>query len=513
MSIVYSNKSFLFSETNTGAKGLNPEDRKNLALSALAGTTTISGLAQEASTSRKFIYKQQEIASTALDAAFAPIEKDSTALFYIPVTKQWIEQTVLSLVLICHSSYSGVVEFFRDILNLSTCKGSVYNIVYSALGKAREINNAQDLSLIKVGAHDEIFQCGKPVLVGCDVQSTYTYLLKLEEHRDSTTWGVRLLDLEGQGMQLNHTIADGGNGLRSGQREAWPDVPCWGDVFHPLYDIGKVVTFLENRAKSTQETVRALEKKITRAKRKNKGAKYSRNLGHARKEAIAAVLLRDDISTLSDWLKNDILSVSGPDMAARQELLDFIVEELLIRESKLAYRIRPVRRLLENQGADLLRFVEPLDIELKGLADTHGIDVYWVRQIFELQSVSVKKNLYWEKARALQSSMKGCFYAVEKAIHRMIEETVRASSMVENLNSRLRNYFFLRKTLGNDYLELLQFFLNHRRYMRSSRSERVGKSPTELLTSESHSHWLELLGYQLFKSSHQIPKSAERKAA
>jgi hypothetical protein len=29
---------------------------------------------------------------------------------------------------------------------------------------------------------------------------------------------------------------------------------------------------------------------------------------------------------------------------------------------------------------------------------------------------------------------------------------VRASSVIENLNSRLRNYFFLRRHLGADYL-------------------------------------------------------------
>ena len=32
-----------------------------------------------------------------------------------------------------------------------------------------------------------------------------------------------------------------------------------------------------------------------------------------------------------------------------------------------------------------------------------------------------------------------------------------------------------------DYLALLQFFLNHRRFLRSERPERVGKSPAELL--------------------------------
>jgi hypothetical protein len=52
--------------------------------------------------------------------------------------------------------------------------------------------------------------------------------------------------------------------------------------------------------------------------------------------------------------------------------------------------------------------------------------------------------------------------------------------------------------LGNDYLALLQFYLNHRRYPRSEQAERVGKSPAELLTGQSHRHWLELLGYTRF---------------
>ena len=78
------------------------------------------------------------------------------------------------------------------------------------------------------------------------------------------------------------------------------------------------------------------------------------------------------------------------------------------------------------------------------------------------------------------------------------DRVVRASSLVENLNSRLRSYFFLRRQLGKDYLTLLQFFLNHRRYLRSDDPRRVGKSPAELLTGEPHAHWLELLGYTRF---------------
>jgi len=52
--------------------------------------------------------------------------------------------------------------------------------------------------------------------------------------------------------------------------------------------------------------------------------------------------------------------------------------------------------------------------------------------------------------------------------------------------------------LGADCLALLQFFLNHRRLQRSAQSERVGKTPAELLTGRAHPHWLEMLGYTRF---------------
>jgi hypothetical protein len=41
---------------------------------------------------------------------------------------------------------------------------------------------------------------------------------------------------------------------------------------------------------------------------------------------------------------------------------------------------------------------------------------------------------------------------------------------------------------------LLEFLLNHRYLERSDRPERMGKNPAELLTGQSHAHWLEMLG-------------------
>ena len=429
-------KSSTSTQVNAKACEITPATRQQIGASAFSGKESITSLSQQHETSRKFVYAQKEKASSALDDAFLDNKKNSDVLFYIPVTKKWLQQVVLSLVLICHSSYGGIIEFFRDIFDLNICKGTIFNILQESLTKGRLINNSQDLSSIKIGAHDEIFQGRVPVLVGCDVESTYTYLLKQVEHRDTTTWGVHLLELSDQGMKLKHTIADGGKGLRSGQREAWPDVPCHGDVFHPLYDIGKVTIFLENRARATIEVVKKLEVKMKSAKKKNRGSKLSAQLGYARKEARAANQLYSDISIMSTWLKKDILSLTGGNLTSRKELLQFIIDELASREKQLPYRIKPIRRLLEIQGEDLLRFVESIDAKLQNLSNTYHVSISMVYQVFELQRLSKNENLYWEQAIDLYSKLGSRFYILQKSIQNISTETVRASSIVENINSR-----------------------------------------------------------------------------
>ena len=96
-----------------------------------------------------------------------------------------------------------------------------HNILQQSIDEVKAVHEEEDLSPVKIGAHDEIFQAGKPVLAGVDVYSTYCYLLTLEESRDADTWAIRLLELQNQGLYPIHTIADGGKGIRAGQAEAW----------------------------------------------------------------------------------------------------------------------------------------------------------------------------------------------------------------------------------------------------------------------------------------------------
>src|SRR5208337_3556892 len=72
-------------------------------------------------------------------------------------------------------------------------------------------------------------------------------------------------------------------------------------------------------------------------------------LSYARSAEAKAIALADEVALLAGWLRDDILSVAGPEYAVRRDLFDFVVAELSARESACPHRIRPVRTLLENQ--------------------------------------------------------------------------------------------------------------------------------------------------------------------
>ncbi|WP_250565027.1 hypothetical protein [Adonisia turfae] len=84
----------------------------------------------------------------------------------------------MDVVLICHSSYRGVVELLRELFDLPLSVGTVHNRMQETAKKAATINQSQELSRIEVGLQDEIFQSDKPVLVGIDAASTYCYLFE-----------------------------------------------------------------------------------------------------------------------------------------------------------------------------------------------------------------------------------------------------------------------------------------------------------------------------------------------
>jgi hypothetical protein len=491
------------------AKSLGPDERLALAVQALAGHQPLSHLADQADVSRKFVYQQADLAQAALDEAFTPTAHDDHVLFHLPVTKAWLRQATLGLTLICHSSYRGVVEFFRDLFDVPISVGTVHNIHREAITAARPHNHTQDLAHVDLAALDELYQNRRPVLVGVDAASTYCFLLTDEDHRDADTWGVRLLELHDRGFAPAATIADFALGLRAGQKQALPDTPCRGDLFHLLHELTPLVTFLEQRAydviarhATLRHQLAKEQRRMRRARARARGAKAAallRQIPVAAVEEAQAITLADDIALLARWLRFDLFAVSGLAYADRLALYAFVVAELQTRIPLCPHRLDPLCTLLINQRDNLLAFARQLDTDLTAVAEQFHLSVDRVRAVLDLQALDPRHPQHWQRDAHLRRQLGDPrFRAVSQAVRDVATTVVRASSVIENLNSRLRNYFFLRRHLDTNYLTLLQFFLNHRRFLRSEHPDRVNQSPAELLTGQPHPHWLELLGYQRF---------------
>src|SRR5262249_27964698 len=269
---------------------------------------------------------------------------DDDVLLELPVTKKWLRQNVLSLLLHCRSSYRGVIHHFHDCLGCHVALGTIHNIVQDAVAGARARNAQVPLSAVDCGLLDEIFQAQRPVLVGVDAASTYCFLLSQESNRDGVTWGVRLLELHDRGLAPDAFLADFCSGLRAGCSGAFAGTPCWGDVFHGLQPAVAVVSALEQQAYAALAARDELERQAARYRQRHGRANLSLSakLARAKAQEAQAIAVADDVATLVDWLREEVLALDGPAAADRRALYDFIVAELRDRAAQGERRLRPL---------------------------------------------------------------------------------------------------------------------------------------------------------------------------
>jgi hypothetical protein len=374
-------------------------------------------------------------------------------LFYLPVTTAWLQPVMLALVLLCHSSFRGVVAFCRDVLDWPIALGSVHAMVQQAVVQARHVNAAEALSTVHATSHEEIFQHGQPILVGVDLDSTYCYLLATADHRDGQTWAIRWWELADQGLKPDYTVADGGKGLRAGHALAWPEVPCRGDVFHALQELSRLSRTLDNRAYTAIGACEHLDRQRRQAKRQQQGQKFSKALAYARHRQAQAITVADQVRTLGQWPREAILALAGPEVATRQALYDFVLESLEALERDDRYHIHPVRQCLAHQRDQLLAFASELDQALVGLAQQYAVAPETLRQLLHWQCGTSNTTAHWQQAAALQQQRHERFFPLPQALATLVENCHRTSSLVENLNSRLRHYCFLRRHIGPASLE------------------------------------------------------------
>ena len=101
------------------AASLKPEPRKQLFIEMQSSSQKITAIAKKEGVSRKFLYQQQQKGNKALEKEFNQSKEESEILYWIPVTKQWIFQVILGLILICHSSNPRSSRILKRFIGLS----------------------------------------------------------------------------------------------------------------------------------------------------------------------------------------------------------------------------------------------------------------------------------------------------------------------------------------------------------------------------------------------------------
>ncbi len=84
---------------------------------------------------------------------------------------------------------------------------------------------------------------------------------------------------------------------------------------------------------------------------------------------------------------------------------------------------------------------------------------------------------------------------VKEEFERILRSAKRASSMVENVNGRIRTYMNLKRIVPKKFFILMKVYFNTKKYRRSRFPQRIGKSPVELLTGKEYPEFLECIGF------------------
>ena len=375
-------------------------------------------------------------------------------------------------------------------------------MIHKASDTAQLLQKAEDLSNINISANDEVFDGAKPILTSVCTKSLYCPLLKKSDDRKAETWATTLKALNNyHGYNPHSCILDGSSALQAGHKLALQDTTIIYDTFHITSDFKDMKRFVSNQLKSAKTNLNTVIEKLEKAKQERKIQKLKHQKTYAQQKYNKALALYQCIATLDSWFQHDILTVAGYDYQTRYDLLQFIATELELVEKRMAHRIQPVRKTLQKNADKILGFVKNLETELVAYAELLGCDVYWLWKLCYAQRYDKNASSYYQYIHPIMKRLKHQFYDIENTVITIMHDIEKASSVVENLNGRIRKFLMNHIHVSQDVLDLLRLIINHREFERSRCQHRHRKSPAQVLYEHEHPHWLEMLGYKLFKQA------------
>ncbi len=462
----------------------------------------VTGLARELGTSRQFLYDLRDRARTALTQAVAPGRAGRPAQDErLVIDRHAVARDVVVLSQVAHASVRGIQECLEEMVGVERSVGWIEGVLQEA-GR-----RAEGLVAVPEGprqvAADEVYAGGQPVLEVVEPRSGLILTLDPAPCRDETAWGCAWLDLEERGVEVDGVVADGAEGLRAGARAAGLPEPRL-DHWHTLRDLGRIAHVLETEAyrrlAAAERAKRATTEAAYRAAH-GRGGRRGRPLGGATDpatvravvQAAAEAMARADgtaavLATVREALR-PVDPASGQVRTRDAVAGDLRVAAARLRE--LGGRATEAATLVEARVPGLTAYLDDLDRALAGpravLPEATVRFIAWAwrhQQALGLQADDVAA--LWPAAPA-----------AARWVWAALDGVVRASGMVENLNSALDPHRAAHRGLPWPILAVWRVYRNHRVFPRGKRADH---SPLDL-SGLAAPHWLDALGYGRLRRS------------
>jgi hypothetical protein len=455
--------------------------------------------------SRTFLYQLLLAANLQLEVLFS----DDQLLFQ--KDHRHLEQLLLLLRLEGQCSLLRIASIVKALEYYPNSVGYLSQFFHSA-GQALPATLLMPSKTLVFYLSDEIFAIHTPLLVTIDARSTTILNIELASDRSAETWRAHFEALEEHHFFSLGLASDRGQGLVAGYRAA-VDMALWvADYFHEFRDLFALLQQLERKAYAAMGKEYDAAQKFARAKSEANLHKRLHHYETAQHAAEQAVALYDQLAILLHLLR-ETLHLCSPQgrlrtvAGVRAELTLLFDMIAALDCAAIARLLKPLHQHLDDICVPFAQ-AEAVEGALRAVVPHEALEVLvlaWHHDHLVYQSPSKPKQ-YHHSERAFwlawaEELLGEAFDTLKALVFDKLDSIVRASSLVEMVNSRIRPYLNSCKgQITQETLNLIMFYHNHRRY---NSGKRKGKAPIELLTGKPlEAEWWELLLQQIKRAAH-----------
>jgi len=456
-------------------------------------------IAQYYHISRTFLYQLLFVANLHLEVLFS----DEKCLGQDD--QQHVEQLLLLLRLEGKCSIPSMAAILKTLDYQPNSVGSL-STFFQRYGQALPSTLSTESQKVVFYLSDEIFAIHTPILVTIDASSTAILKIELAADRSAETWSAHFAELEDHLFYSIGMASDRGRGLVAGYRAACEKAPWVCDHFHEFRDLFHVLHQLERKAYTAIHKEDEAAHKFDHAKSASNLHKRLQQYEQAYHTCEQAMARYDQLDMLLHLLR-EALQICSPQGTLRTvegirselTLLLQMIEE--IDCAALTQALKPIQAHIDDIVVPF-QHTEAMYAQLLAVVPAHALEflvLAWHHDHVGYQSQTKQKRYHQRERDQWLACAEGLlddeFAPLKTLVFEKLDSIIRASSLVEMVNSCIRPYLHSCKgQITQETLNLVMFYHNHRRY---KSGKRKGKAPIELLTGQPlEAEWVELLRQQ-----------------